>query len=45
MRIIALSCLVVAICALIGAWIGDLVSRAIGLVDDDEDEREEEEAQ
>lgn len=42
MRIIALSCLVVAICALIGAWIGSLVSRAIGLVDDDEDEREEE---
>lgn len=42
MRIIALSCLVVAICALIGAWIGNLVSRAIGLVDDDEDEREEE---
>lgn len=41
MRIIALSCLVVAICALIGAWIGNLVSRALGLVDDDEDDREE----
>ncbi len=42
MRIIALSFLVVAICALIGAWIDNLVSRAVGLVDDDEDEREEE---
>lgn len=38
MRIIALSCLLVAICALIGAWIGDIVSRAIGLVDESEDE-------
>lgn len=38
MRIIALSCLLVAICALIGAWIGDIVSRAIGLVNEDEDE-------
>lgn len=38
MRIIALSCLLVAICALIGAWIGDVVSRAIGLVNEDEDE-------
>ena len=41
MRIIALSCLLVAICALIGAWIGNVVSRAIGLVDEDEDEDEE----
>ena len=41
MRIIALSFLIVAICALIGAWIGNLVSRALGLVDDGEDEREE----
>ena len=38
MRIIALSCLLVAICALIGAWIGDIVSRAIWLVNEDEDE-------
>lgn len=38
MRIIALSFLVVAICALIGAWIGNIVSRALGLVDEDEDE-------
>lgn len=38
MRIIALSCLMVSICALIGAWIGDIVSRAIGLVNEDEDE-------
>lgn len=38
MRIITLSCLLVAICALIGAWIGDIVSRAIGLVNEDEDE-------
>ena len=38
MRIIALSCLLVAICALIGAWIGDIVSRSIGLVNEDEDE-------
>lgn len=38
MRIIALSCLLVSICALIGAWIGDIVSRAIGLVNEDEDE-------
>ena len=38
MRIIALSFLVVAICALIGAWIGSIVSRALGLVDEDEDE-------
>lgn len=38
MRIIALSCLLVSICALIGAWIGDIVSRAIGLVDEKEDE-------
>lgn len=38
MRIIALSCLLVAICALIGAWIGDIVSRAIGLVNEYEDE-------
>ena len=38
MRIIALSCLLVAICALIGAWIGNVVSLAIGLVNDDEDE-------
>lgn len=42
MIIIALSFLVVAILALIGAWIGNLVSRDLGLVDDDEDEREEE---
>lgn len=28
----------VSICALIGAWIGDIVSRAIGLVNEDEDE-------
>lgn len=42
MRMIALSFLVVVICALIGAWIGNIVSRALGLVDDDEDEREEE---
>lgn len=42
MRMIALSFLIVAICALIGAWIGNLVSRALGLVDDDEDEREKE---
>lgn len=28
----------VSICALIGAWIGDIVSRAIGLVIEDEDE-------
>lgn len=42
MRIIALSCLLVAICALIGEWIGNVVSRGLGLVDDDEDEREEE---
>lgn len=42
MRMIALSFLIVAICALIGAWIGNIVSRALGLVDDDEYEREEE---
>ena len=38
MRIIALSCLLVTICSLIGAWIGDIVSREIGLVNEDEDE-------
>lgn len=38
MRIIALSFLMVSICAIIGAWIGDIVSRAIGLVNEDEDE-------
>lgn len=38
MRIIALSCLLAAICALIGAWIGNVVSRAIGLINEDEDE-------
>lgn len=37
MRIIALSCLLVAICAIIGAWIGNVVSRAIGLVNEDEE--------
>ncbi|WP_337801239.1 hypothetical protein [Hallella sp.] len=42
MRIIALSCLLVAICALIGAWIGDIVSRAIGLVEEDEDKEDAE---